>query len=128
MNLGYLLGAVLRVAVSVVCAGVFYVGWMAVFIPAFKTGSVVLRGIGWLSAPVVTAAGFATGIAICEYLARTRRTDLLRMFRWPLIGCALGAGAVFPFGPMLIVFGMFAAGTASVALREVVLGVNKDGS
>jgi hypothetical protein len=40
---------------------------------------------------------------------------------WPLIGCSLGAAAVFWFGPMLIVFGMFVAGTASVVVREVLL-------
>ena len=37
-----------------------------------------------------------------------------------MIGCALGAVAVIWFGPMLIVFGMFVAGTASIALREMV--------
>jgi hypothetical protein len=30
----------------------------------------------------------------------------------------LGGGIVFVFGPMLIVFGMFAAGTVSVVLHE----------
>jgi len=31
---------------------------------------------------------------------------------------AVGAAAVFPFGPMLIVFGMFAVGTLAVTIRE----------
>ena len=44
-----------------------------------------------------------------------------RILVWPLIGCAVGAGIVYWFGPMLIVFGMFVAGTASVALRETVI-------
>jgi hypothetical protein len=43
-----------------------------------------------------------------------------------MIGCAIGAAVVYWFGPMLIVFGMFAAGTASVALREVMLGIRTD--
>jgi hypothetical protein len=38
----------------------------------------------------------------------------------------MGAAAVFWFGPMLIVFGMFAAGMASLVLREVILGFKHD--
>lgn len=34
-------------------------------------------------------------------------------------GCAIGGGIVWGFGPMLIVFGMFAIGTLSVVLHEV---------
>jgi hypothetical protein len=70
---------------------------------------------------VTTAAGFALGVTIVERLTRTSRTRFLRIFVWPLIGCALGAGAVYWFGPMLIVFGMFAVGAASIVLREVIL-------
>jgi len=44
----------------------------------------------------------------------------LNIFKWSLAGCAIGAGSVVWFGPMLIVFGMFVVGTAGVALREVV--------
>jgi hypothetical protein len=82
--------------------------------------------VGWLSAPVATATGFATGIAIFEHLTGASKTRFFRLFKWPMIGCAIGAGAVYWFGPMLIVFGMFAAGTASVALREVMLSFRKD--
>ena len=117
-----LLGAFARVAASVLFAGVFYLGWMAVFIPAFKTGSSVLRGIGWMSAPVVTAAGFAAGIWVAERLTATSGTSFFRIFAWPIVGCAVGALAVFWFGPMLIVFGMFFAGSTSVVLREVLVG------
>lgn len=85
----------------------------------------VLEALGWLLGPVVTAAGFTTGIVIYEILSRTRRTGFFRIFPWPLIGCAAGAGAVYWFGPMLIVFGMFVAGTASVALRELIMSVKK---
>jgi hypothetical protein len=74
----------------------------------------------WLLAPVITAAGFATGIAIMERRAEKKRPSFLRILIWPLIGCAAGAGIVYWFGPMLIVFVMLAAGTASMTLREVV--------
>jgi hypothetical protein len=70
-------------------------------------------------APATTAAGFALGIALSERLAGQRRTALLRLFLWPLVGCAIGAGVVYWFGPMLTVFAIFAAGTASLALREL---------
>ncbi|MFQ5868631.1 MAG: hypothetical protein ACE5JC_01890 [Candidatus Zixiibacteriota bacterium] len=80
--------------------------------------SSVLLAILWLSAPVVTAAGFAAGIVLHEYLTRANRTNFFRIFVWPLVGCAVGAGAVYWFGPMLTVFGMFAAGTTSIALRD----------
>jgi len=82
----------------------------------------------WLVAPVVTATGFATGIAIVEHLTRMSKTKFLRIFIWPMIGCAIGAGAVYWHGPMLIVFTMLAAGTASIALREVILSIKKQGN
>jgi len=47
--------------------------------------------------------------------------DFFRIFVWPLFGCALGAIAVYWYGPMLIVFSMLAAEAASIVLREVVL-------
>ena len=86
-----------------------------------EPGSAVAYAARWLSAPVVTAAGFAAGAALGERLTRVREARFWRILPWPLVGCAVGAGAVYWFGPMLIVFGMFAAGTASVLVREVVL-------
>jgi hypothetical protein len=111
--------ALVRVVVSLLCGGAFYFVWMAAFLLAIKLDSLVVEAVLWLLAPVVTAAGFAVGIVAYERLTSTTRTGLFRIFIWPLIGCAIGAGAVYWFGPMLIVFGMFVAGTVSVALREV---------
>ena len=117
-------------AISVVGAGLFYICWLAVFIPAFKTGIVGLQIVGWLSAPLVTGLGFATGLWIGERVLRTRASGFLHVLVWPLVGCSIGAAAVFAFGPMLIVFGMFAAGAASVVFREGLLmcwgGARKD--
>jgi len=93
---------------------------MAVFLLTISLDSPVLEAILWLLAPVATAAGFATGIVLFGHLTSTSETTFFRVLIWPLIGCAIGAGVVYWFGPMLIVFGMFVAGTASVALREVV--------
>ena len=115
--------AFIRVALSLFCAGAFYIGWLAAFLLTTRADSSAAHTIRWLSAPVVTAAGFAVGIAISERFTNMRKVGFFCIFLWPLAGCAIGAGAVYWFGPMLIVFGMFTVGTASVIIREVVLHV-----
>ncbi len=120
-KLGWLLRLLVRIIFSVVFAGIFYAGWMAAAIPAFKRGGMVTRGICWLLAPVVTATGFAIGVVIFELLPGARKSRFSNIFKWAFIGCTVGAGVAWWFGPMLIVFGMFLAGTAGVALREVLL-------
>ena len=72
------------------------------------------------------AAGFAVGVTMAERLGKKGRTSFIRIYVWPLVGCAIGAAVVYPFGPMLIVFGMFAAGTASVLVREIVIRSKAD--
>ena len=116
----------LRLAASLLGAGVFYSAWMAAFITATRSGSVVAETVLWLLAPVMTAAGFAVGVTMAERLAKKQRTSFIRIYVWPLVGCAIGAAVVYPFGPMLIVFGMFAAGTASVLVREIVIRSKAD--
>ena len=115
-----LLISFVRIGLSLIFAGIFYFGWMAVAITAFKAGCCpVVKGLLWVLAPVVTAAGFAAGIVLIDLIVRAGKIRLFRVYLWPLAGCAIGAGVVFPFGPMLIVFGMFGLGTASVILREI---------
>lgn len=114
-----------KVTLSLLFGGIFYLVSMGAFIEVSRMDNAPLEAICWLLSPVMTAAGFATGIVIHEVLSRARRTGFFRIFLWPLIGCAAGAGAVYWFGPMLIVFGMFVAGTASVALREFILSLKK---
>ena len=123
MNVRQAAAALARVALSVLAAGAFWIGFLAVFIPVFKTGNSLLMAVGWLSAPVVTGAGFAVGCMIGERLTNVPRSRFLRVFVWCFAACALGAGTVFWFGPMLIVFGMFLAGTAGVIAREMVPGI-----
>jgi hypothetical protein len=110
-----------KLIISILCAGISYAVWLAAFLLTLHWDSPIAEAIKWLSAPVVPATGFAIGVALSERLTRANKTGFLRIFVWPLIGCVLGAGAVYWFGPMLIVFGMFAAGAASVVLREVLL-------
>ncbi len=128
MDLGRFRRALVRIAFSLLCASIFYLAWMAVFLLATSADSPAVETILWLLAPVVTAAGFATGAAIMERRAGKTRVPFLRIYLWPLIGCAAGAGAVYWFGPMLIVFAMLAAGSASIALRETVGFLKGEGS
>ena len=121
MNLKALRQVFVKATVSLLCAGIVYSVWLAASLLAARWDHPIVEAIRWLSAPVATAIGFALGVAIVERLTRTSRTRFLHIFVWPLMGCALGAGAVYWFGPMLIVFGMFAVGTASIVLREVIL-------
>jgi hypothetical protein len=110
-------------ALSLLCGGAAYALWLGGFLLAPG-----LEDILWVLAPVVTALGFAGGMALFERLAGRGRTPFLRLYAWPLAGCAVGAVVVFGFGPMLIVFGMLGAGTASVLAREVALRIPRPGS
>lgn len=121
MNDRHFLGKLMRIGVSVLGAGIFHTAWLAVFILTAKLESRWIRGAEWILAPIVTAAGFTIGVQVFDYFAGTRKNKFLHIYFWPLIGCAIGAIAVFSFGPMLIGFGMFAAGTASMILREFAL-------
>jgi hypothetical protein len=116
---GWLRQALVRIACSLLGAGLFYAAWMILFLLTSGSAGPFIQAILWLLAPVMTAAGFALGVTLVDRFAGHGRTAFLRIFPWPLIGCAVGAGIVYWFGPMLIVFAMFAAGTAGIALREL---------
>jgi amino acid transporter len=120
MKLKCFFGLFVRIVISVIFAGIFYAGWMAVAIPVLKSGPLFAKTFCWLLAPVMTGAGFAAGVAIFELLPGTRKSDLRDIVLWPLAGCAIGAVVVFFFGPMLIVFAMFGFGTAAVLTKEIV--------
>jgi len=120
MNLKCLFGLCVGIIVSVIFAGIFYTGWLAVAIPVLKSGPLFAKALCWLLAPVVTAAGFAAGIVIFELLPGTRKSKLRDIVLWPLAGCVIGAAVIFFFGPMLIVFAMFALGTAAILTKEII--------
>jgi len=120
MNLKCFFGLFVRIIISVIFAGIFYTGWMAIAIPVLKSGPSFAKALCWLSAPVVTASGFAAGIAIFELLPGTRKSKPRDIILWPLASCSIGAAVVFFFGPMLIVFAMFALGTAGILTKEIV--------
>ena len=116
------LGLLVRVGLSVVFAGIFHIGWLAIAIPILKQEFgglfVLVKAVIWILAPIVTGLGFAAGSKIFELLPGTDKSRFWETYKWCLAGCAIGGGIVFVFGPMLIVFGMFAAGTMCVVLHE----------
>jgi hypothetical protein len=126
MDLRRWFGVLARVGLSVVGAGVFYVLFLAAFLKGHETGNSALIVALWLSAPVVTAAGFAAGGALLEPRGATGKAGFFQLLAWPLSACVVGAAIVYPFGPMLIVFGMFGAGTAGMVLRELFLVGKRD--
>lgn len=56
MNLKSLFGSFIRVVLSVIFSGIFYVAWLAVGLTVFKSGlgGIVLKAVIWIAAPVVT--------------------------------------------------------------------------
>ncbi len=122
----YLWTTIVKVLVSILFAGVFYFVWMGMYIVGLKMTHSIVTTVLWLFAPMVTAAGFIVGIILVEKRTMIHGVNFFRIYIWLLIGCAVGFGAVYWFGPMLIVFGMFVAGTASVILREIVLLSRKE--
>jgi len=116
-----LLGVLVRVALSVIFAGIFYIGWMAIILQTYKSASgLVVKAVIWILAPIITGLGFAVGSKIFELLPSTDKTRFWETYMWCLAGCAIGGGVLWVCGPMLIVFGMFAAGTMSVVLHEAI--------
>ena len=111
---------VIRIVLSAACAGITYFAWMGLFLLLRDSIGSLARGILWVAAPVATAMGFAAGILIHERVTEARKATFASILVWPLVGCAIGAVVVCWWGPMLIVFGMFAVGAASVVLRELV--------
>jgi hypothetical protein len=116
----HLFSLIIRITLSLVCGGITYFVWMGLFILMADSVGSLVKGIFWFAAPVITATGFATGIFAHERATGVRYATFPSVFAWPLLGCAIGALGIYWQGPMLIVFGMFVLGTASVVLRELV--------
>jgi len=108
-----------RIGSSLLGAGTFYSLWLASVLLTVHVKNDILGFLLSLLAPIVTATGFTIGVMVFNRLVDTRHTSFVSIFLWPLVGCAAGAGIVYWFGPMLIVFGMFIAGTASIVMMEV---------
>ncbi len=77
-----------------------------------------------LTAPVVTATGFGLGMFITERLTQRRSGEVRGAFLWSLGGGTIGTLVMFPFGGMLVGFGLFSLGTAALLIREILLQRN----
>jgi hypothetical protein len=109
---------IMRILIATLIGGIFYFLWLATFLLVNLRG-VVGEWILWGTAPVVTAVGFAAGIALSNVLLGHEKVTFYKVLVWPLIGCSIGAAAIFWYGPMLIVFAMLLMGTLSLSLREL---------
>ena len=109
---------VARILISTLFGGLFYSIWLTVFLLLSPDGD-LLEMVLWSTAPILTATGFASGLTVVNHFSKSTRMSFIRALSWPLVGCIIGAVAVYWFGPMLIVFSMLALGTISVAAREV---------
>ena len=91
-----LLAIVARVVLSVLLAGVFYTGWMAVAIPTTKSefGGLAVKAILWILAPIVTGFGFALGPKTFDLLSpAVGNNSFWKVYKWSLISCAIGGGS-----------------------------------
>jgi len=108
---------VVKMFASLLGGGLAHFAWLAVFLSTLTLDGVAWRATLWLLAPVVTAVGFAAGAGLFERLTDTVSARFLELYCWALVGCVLGASAVYWYGPMLIVFTMLVSGTASIGLQ-----------
>jgi hypothetical protein len=116
-----MLGVIYRVLGSVMGAIVMYALWLMAVLARMPRPPVPPSFALTLTAPVVTAVGFALGMLVVERFTQRRQSALRATFLWTLTGCAVGTLAMFPFGGMLVGFGMFGLGTAALIVREVFL-------
>ena len=93
-NLRFVWRLLVKWAFSLLCAGLFYFAWLALFLIGTGRESWTLGGLLWAVAPGATALGFTVGIAAVEHLEGRHELSFFHVFIWPLIGCAVGAGAL----------------------------------
>lgn len=110
----------MRVALSLLCAGVLYAMWLAVFVPAMLAEIRLVAAVGWVTAPVTVALGLAVGAVVFDRTTGFGDSRLRSVFRSALVACVGGAILAWPFGLALTVAGMFGAGTIMLLAREIV--------
>lgn len=104
----------IRLAVALVLGGTLHAVWVGLFILGASLGATgIARGALWLASPIMTAAGYATGLTVPIRGAVALKGRFSRLFTRVLIGCALGGIIGSPFGPMFVGVGVFGAGALS---------------
>ena len=114
-----LLGAAARIAASLAAGGAAYVAWLSAFLVLTPLTAPWVETVLWFLAPIMAAAGFAAGMVMAERWTHAAYRPRHRLILFPLAGTVLGAAIVYSFGPMLIVFGMFACAAAAMGLLEI---------
>jgi hypothetical protein len=114
-------GVLFRVLGSVMGGVIAFAAWLIAVLARMPRPPAPPSFAVTVTAPVITAAGFAVGMLVAERLTKRRQAKVQGAFLWPLSGCTVGALVMFPFGGMLVGFGLFGLGTAAVLVREVLL-------
>jgi hypothetical protein len=109
----------MKASVSLLLGAAFYAAWLAAFLWSNQLENAKLDRALFVLAPVVTSAGFATGVALVDKMAGGTPTGFFLSWVWALMGCSIGALAVYFYGTMLIVFTMLIGGTLAVVAREI---------
>lgn len=131
---GALWRCAIRLVIALALGGALHAAWVALFILGASLGaSGIVRGALWVAGPIMTAAGYATGLTIRVRGVSPAKGRLSQVFIVVFIGCAAGAIVGRPIGPMFVGLGVFAAGALS-ALALVIRtaqgrpGTSTDGS
>lgn len=116
-----MLGVLFRVLGSLTGGIIMFTVWLVAVLARMPRPPVPPSFAVTLTAPIVTAVGFALGMLVAERLTQRRQGGVRGAFLWPLAGCTVGTLVMFPFGGMLVGFGLFSLGTAALLIREVLL-------
>ncbi|MFQ6047293.1 MAG: hypothetical protein ACE5PT_13225 [Gemmatimonadales bacterium] len=109
----------MRVMLSLLCASVLYAVWLAIFLPVMLAEVGILTTVGWVTAPVAAALGFAIGIVVFDRLTGFGASSFRTVFALALVACVVGTIIVWPIDSTLIVLGMLGAGTIAMLGREI---------
>ncbi len=116
-----MLGVLVRVLGSLTGGIIMFAVWLTAVLARMPRPPVPPSFAVTLTAPIVTAVGFALGMLVAERLTQRRQGGVRGAFLWPLAGCTVGTLVMFPLGGMLVGFGLFGLGTAALLIREVLL-------
>ena len=112
----------MRVAVALTLGVACHAAWVVLFILGASLGvSAIVRGALWLAAPIVTAAGYAAGLAISVRGASPLAWRFSRLFVAVAIGCTAGEIVGSGIGPMFAGLGVVGVGGLSalgLAIRD----------
>ena len=114
-----MLSALFRVLGSLLGGVIMFAVWLIAVLARMPRPPVPPSFAVTLTAPVVTAAGFGLGMLVAERLTQRRQGGVRGAFLWSLAGGTVGTLVMFPFGGMLVGFGLFGLGTAALLIREV---------